>query len=167
MPPSSTSVALIQVSPLRYFIHVSITTPIVSALKMYYTQSFLEFPTDILNRFWIQIAASYVCVHACAAAKLESQRAAGSKTPGERAQRPRAALNYFYTTVGPKRHQVHRRTRGGIGAGGGSRRQQQAVAGGSRRQAAVGGDRRPQSHKDPTIPHRGCYENFPALETRG
>jgi hypothetical protein len=30
-------------------------------------------------------------------------------------QRPRATLNYYrYTTVGPKEHQGHRRTRGGI-----------------------------------------------------
>jgi hypothetical protein len=31
-----TSVPLIQVGPLRYFIHISITTPIVYALKNYY-----------------------------------------------------------------------------------------------------------------------------------
>jgi hypothetical protein len=59
--------------------------------------------------------AMYVCVntyiHALpGTAKLESQRTAGSKTPGEGAQRPRAALNYYYATVGPK---GHRRTRGG------------------------------------------------------
>jgi hypothetical protein len=35
---------------------------------------------------------------------------------GRSAQRPRAAPNYYYTTgtVGPKRHQRNRRTRGGI-----------------------------------------------------
>jgi hypothetical protein len=52
----STSVNLIQVTPLGYFIHISITTPIVPALKNYYIWSFLEVPTDILNartgQFW-------------------------------------------------------------------------------------------------------------------
>jgi hypothetical protein len=32
------SVALIQVTPLGYFTHISITTPIVSALKNYYIE---------------------------------------------------------------------------------------------------------------------------------
>ena len=40
-----TSVNLIQVGPPGYFIHISITTPIVSALKSYYIESFLEVPT--------------------------------------------------------------------------------------------------------------------------
>jgi hypothetical protein len=40
----------------------------------------------------------YVYIHACATAKLESQRTAGTRHQ-ERAQRPRAALNYYYTTV--------------------------------------------------------------------
>jgi hypothetical protein len=64
---------------------------------------------------WIY-GCCYVCMHTRAtAAKIKSQRTAGSKKPGEEgAQRPRAALNYCYTTVGPKRHQGHRRTRGGI-----------------------------------------------------
>jgi hypothetical protein len=39
-----------------YFTNMSITTPIVSALKK--TKSFLEVPTDILNHFWIQVADS-------------------------------------------------------------------------------------------------------------
>jgi hypothetical protein len=37
------------VSTTRCFTHVSITTPIVSALKNYYRYSFLEAPTDILK----------------------------------------------------------------------------------------------------------------------
>jgi hypothetical protein len=32
--------------------------PVVSALKNYHVWSFLEFPTDFLNRFWIQVAVS-------------------------------------------------------------------------------------------------------------
>ena len=54
------SVAFIQVQvrPPGYFVHVSITTPIVSALKSYYRWGFLEVPTDILNHFWIQVAVS-------------------------------------------------------------------------------------------------------------
>ena len=39
------SVPLIRVGPPVYFIHISITTPVVSALKNYYMWSFLEFPT--------------------------------------------------------------------------------------------------------------------------
>jgi hypothetical protein len=46
------------VDPLGYFIHFSITTPIVSALKNYYIESYLEVPTDILNQFWIQVVVS-------------------------------------------------------------------------------------------------------------
>jgi hypothetical protein len=42
-------------------------------------------------------------MHKCATAKLESQRTAGTKTPEE--GDARAALNYYYVTVGPKRHQ--------------------------------------------------------------
>jgi hypothetical protein len=53
-----TPVNKIQVGPPGYFIHVSITTPAVSALKNYYRWSFLEVPTDILNHFWIQVAVS-------------------------------------------------------------------------------------------------------------
>jgi hypothetical protein len=41
-----------------YFAHISITTPIVTALKNYYVQSFLEAPADILKHFWIQVAVS-------------------------------------------------------------------------------------------------------------
>ena len=52
------SVAVIQVRPPGYFIHISITTPIVSALKNYYRQGFLEAPTDVLSHFWIQVAVS-------------------------------------------------------------------------------------------------------------
>jgi hypothetical protein len=52
------SVTFIQVGPLGYFINISITTPVVSALKNYYIQSFLEVPADILNHFWIQVAVS-------------------------------------------------------------------------------------------------------------
>jgi hypothetical protein len=37
---------------------ISITTPIVSALKNYYRQGFLEVPTDFLSHFWIQVAVS-------------------------------------------------------------------------------------------------------------
>ena len=51
-------VTVIQGGPPGYFIHISITTPIVSALKNYYRQSFLEAPTDFLNHFWIQVAVS-------------------------------------------------------------------------------------------------------------
>jgi hypothetical protein len=45
-----------QVGPPGCFTHVSITTPIVFALKNYYRWSFLEVPADILNHFWIQVA---------------------------------------------------------------------------------------------------------------
>jgi hypothetical protein len=54
----SKSVSFIQVRPLGHFIHISITTPVVSALKNYYIESFLEAPADILNHFWIQVAVS-------------------------------------------------------------------------------------------------------------
>jgi hypothetical protein len=50
------SVPLIRVRPPGYFIHISITTSIVSALKNYYIQSFLEVPTDFFKYFWIQVA---------------------------------------------------------------------------------------------------------------
>jgi hypothetical protein len=43
-------------SPLGYFIQISITTPVVSALKNCYMSSFLEVPSDILYHFWIQVA---------------------------------------------------------------------------------------------------------------
>jgi hypothetical protein len=36
----------------------------------------------------------------------------GAKSQGRRTQRPRATLNYYRTTVGPKRHQGHQRARG-------------------------------------------------------
>jgi hypothetical protein len=49
---------VIQGGPPGYFVNVSIATPVVSALKNYYTQIFLEVPADILNHFWIQIAVS-------------------------------------------------------------------------------------------------------------
>jgi hypothetical protein len=56
-------VNFIQVTPLGYFIHISITitTPIVSALKNYYVWSFLEVPADILNHFWVQVADAKAC----------------------------------------------------------------------------------------------------------
>ena len=54
------SVPLFRVRPPGYFTHISITTPIVSALKNYYRWGFLEVPTDILNNFWIQVAVSEV-----------------------------------------------------------------------------------------------------------
>jgi hypothetical protein len=54
------SVAFIRVRPRGYFAHVSITTPVVSALKNYYIESFLEVPTDFLKYFWIQVAVSEV-----------------------------------------------------------------------------------------------------------
>ena len=50
------SVAVIKVGPRGHFKHISITTPVVSALKNYYIQSFLEIPTGVLNHFWIQVA---------------------------------------------------------------------------------------------------------------
>ena len=59
----------------------------------------------------------YVYMHALQLNyRANGQRAA--RHP-DRAQRPRAALNYYYTilcytTVGSKRHQGHRRTRGGM-----------------------------------------------------
>jgi hypothetical protein len=37
---------------------ISTTTPIVSALKNYCTQSFLEVQTDFFKCFWIQVAVS-------------------------------------------------------------------------------------------------------------
>jgi hypothetical protein len=40
------------------FTHISITTPVVSALKNYYIQSFLEAPMDFLKYFWIQVAVA-------------------------------------------------------------------------------------------------------------
>jgi hypothetical protein len=46
------------VGPPGYFILILITTPVVSALKNYYIESFLEVPADILNHFWIQVAVS-------------------------------------------------------------------------------------------------------------
>jgi hypothetical protein len=52
------SVTSIQVTPLGYFVHVPMTTPIVSALKNYYISRFLEGPTDFFNHFWIQVAVS-------------------------------------------------------------------------------------------------------------
>ena len=39
---------------------ITITTPVVSALKNYYIQSFLEAPADFLNHLWIQVAVSEV-----------------------------------------------------------------------------------------------------------
>ena len=42
--------------PPGYFIQISITTPVVSALKNCYMSSFLEVPSDILYHFWIQVA---------------------------------------------------------------------------------------------------------------
>jgi hypothetical protein len=60
LPPSYISVAFVQVRPPGYFIHITITTPIISALKNYYIYSFLEVPADILNHFWIQVAVSLV-----------------------------------------------------------------------------------------------------------
>jgi hypothetical protein len=45
-----TPVAFIQVRPPGHFKDVSITTPVVSALK--------KVPADILNHFWIQVAVS-------------------------------------------------------------------------------------------------------------
>jgi hypothetical protein len=48
--------------PWEYFAHVSIITPVVSALKNYSIKSFLGVPADIdiLSRFWIQVAVSEV-----------------------------------------------------------------------------------------------------------
>jgi hypothetical protein len=45
---SGKSVALIQARPPGHFKHVSITTPIVSALKNYCAWGFLEAPTGVL-----------------------------------------------------------------------------------------------------------------------
>ena len=70
-------------------------------------------------------------MHACAAANLNSQRTAGTKIPreGGGAQRPLATLNYYYTTVGPKEHQGHRRTCGGIKSKEGHQRDRRAHGG--------------------------------------
>jgi hypothetical protein len=46
----------IKVWPLGCVGHISMTTFVVSALKNYHVQSYLEVPTDILNHFWIQAA---------------------------------------------------------------------------------------------------------------
>jgi hypothetical protein len=54
------SVTVIRVGLPGYFVHVSITTPVVSALKNYYIQSFLEVPTGFFKYFWIQVAVSEV-----------------------------------------------------------------------------------------------------------
>jgi hypothetical protein len=48
------STAVIKAGPLGYFIHASIATPVVSALKNHYIWGFLEAPADILNHSWIQ-----------------------------------------------------------------------------------------------------------------
>jgi hypothetical protein len=56
--PCWKSVTVIQVRPPGHFTHVSITTPIVSALKNYYRLSFLEVPTDILNPCWSLVTVS-------------------------------------------------------------------------------------------------------------
>jgi hypothetical protein len=61
-------------------------------------------------------------MRACAKAKLEL-------LSGEGAQRPRGALNYYHATVGPKRHQGHRRTRGGIRSQEGCQRDRRAHGG--------------------------------------
>jgi hypothetical protein len=53
-----TSATLTQGGPPGYFIHISITTPIVSALKKNVIYSFLEAPADFLKHFWIQVAVS-------------------------------------------------------------------------------------------------------------
>jgi hypothetical protein len=50
----------IQVTPLGCFIHIPLTTPVVSALKKYYIWSFLEVPADFLNHFWIEVVFSEV-----------------------------------------------------------------------------------------------------------
>ena len=52
------SVPLFRVGPPGHFIHVPITTPVVSALKNYYIQSFLEVLTDFFNHYWIQMTVS-------------------------------------------------------------------------------------------------------------
>jgi hypothetical protein len=53
--------------------------------------------------------------HTCATVKVESQRTAGSKTPGKGAAAAgRTKLLLYYCIVGPTRHQGYRRTRGGI-----------------------------------------------------
>ena len=62
-PKSANAVACMSVTqntdrPPRYFTHISINKPVVSALKNYYIQGFLEVPTDFLNHFWIQVAVS-------------------------------------------------------------------------------------------------------------
>jgi hypothetical protein len=49
------TVAVFYGKPLGHFTHISITTPIVSALKNYFRWSFLEVPKDVLNHFWIQV----------------------------------------------------------------------------------------------------------------
>jgi hypothetical protein len=57
----------------------------------------------------------YVRIHGCATAKLESQRTAGSKTPGKGAAAAgRTKLLLHNCIIGSKRHQGHRRTHGGI-----------------------------------------------------
>jgi hypothetical protein len=55
------SVIAIQLGPLGYFTNISTTTsttPVVSALRNYYIQSFLEVPAGVLDPFWIQVAVS-------------------------------------------------------------------------------------------------------------
>jgi hypothetical protein len=52
------SVPAFRVRPPGHFIHISITTLIVSALKNYHAWSFLEVLTGILNHFWNQVAVS-------------------------------------------------------------------------------------------------------------
>ena len=56
------SVVLIRLRPPSYFTHVPIATPVVSALKNYYIQSFLGVYfkplLGVLNHFWVQVAVS-------------------------------------------------------------------------------------------------------------
>ena len=75
--PHQTSVAVIQDSSWTpgHFKYISITTPIASALKNYYIQSFLELevPTDILNHFWIQVVVSFLKPSETAARRFQKR----------------------------------------------------------------------------------------------
>ena len=52
------SVNFIRVRPPGYFIHIFITTPVVSALKKLLYVELSRSPSGYLNRFWIQVAVS-------------------------------------------------------------------------------------------------------------
>jgi hypothetical protein len=99
------SVVLIRLRPPSYFTHVPIATPVVSALKNYYIQSFLELPTDFFkalldpgNRFASETAARRTAV---SEVKRQLRRRFGSETVTNLHR-----LYIVYVTAIPQRTQV-------------------------------------------------------------